>query len=88
MVLSLTLDLLGTDKIYIGSTYTVAADIDEGNNAVLEVFITEDGSGNAVISLEESVFGSNAATPEFVEITLTGIDMADVTITNGVVTVA
>ena len=80
--------LLGIDKIYIGSTYTVAADIDEGNNSVLEVFITEDGSGNAVISLEESVFGSNAATPEFVAITLTGVDMADVTISNGFVTVA
>ncbi len=81
-------NLLGTDTLYIGTDFTFndGALATDGNNAVLEVFLSEVG-GNAVITMESEVFSSNSSDSEVV-ITLTGVAMADVTIADGFVTVA
>lgn len=83
-------DLQGTDLIFIGAGYTFnSGDVKTaGNNAALEVFLTEDALGNAQIVLEEVAFGSNAVTPEVVTITLTGVNVADLTVANGYVQMA
>lgn len=81
-------NLLGADTLYIGTDFTFNDGVlaDDGDNAVLEVFLSE-VAGNAVITMESEVFSSNSTDAEVV-ITLTGVDMADVTIANGFVTVA
>jgi len=80
----------GDDILFIGDGLTLNPDTtagDEGDNAVLEVWITETG-GSAVITIETSVFGSEAVIPETYTITLTGVAAADVSLVDGVVTVA
>jgi hypothetical protein len=81
-------NLLGNDTLYIGADYTLNAGAvaTDGDNAVLEVFIAADGN-NTLISLENTVFGSNSADAETV-ITLTGVDVADVSLVDGAITVA
>ncbi|MFL6636663.1 MAG: hypothetical protein ACJ8HJ_30595, partial [Massilia sp.] len=80
--------LLGTDSLYIGSQYTLnTGKLSTGNNSVLEAFVAQSGA-DTTIKLEKSVFGSNAATPEVVTITLTGVDATKVHLTNGIITVA
>ena len=87
--------LLGDDSLFIGSKYTLnttakydaaKGTITGGNNAALEAFIFQKGDDTVVI-LEKSVFGSSAATPEVITITLTGVEATDVTLSNGIVTV-
>ena len=75
------------DLLFIGTEYTlntgkVATD---GNNAVLEVFMAQSGL-NTVITLETKTFGSNSADAEIV-ITLTGVNLADVSLANGIITI-
>tara|TARA_Y100001951_G_scaffold28503_1_gene22270 strand:+ start:18630 stop:20417 length:1788 start_codon:yes stop_codon:yes gene_type:complete len=72
-------DFAGDDVLFVGTGYVQGTDSDltapgiqGGNNAALEVFFTQDGA-NVVVSIETSEFGSNAATPEFHAITLTGV---------------
>lgn len=82
--------LLGSDSLYIGTQYTLnTGDYTKGagNNAVLEAFLVKSGSDTKLV-LETSAFGSNAATPEIVTITLTGTDSTKVHLTNGIITVA
>ncbi|MBL4580719.1 MAG: hypothetical protein JKY29_02780, partial [Gammaproteobacteria bacterium] len=80
----------GDDQLFIGSGLTLNADTtagDEGDNAVLEVWIT--GTSSAVITIETSVFGSDAAVPETYTITLTGVAAADVALSaDGIITIA
>jgi len=81
--------LLGKDALFIGTGYTLntTGDLDKGNDSVLEVFIIEAGADTQVV-LETSKFGSSAASPEVVTITLTGVDVDDVTLSNGIITLA
>lgn len=71
-------DFSGDDVLFVGTGYVQGTDSDlttgiqGGNNAALEVFFTQSGA-NVVVSIETSEFGSNAATPEFHAITLTGV---------------
>jgi hypothetical protein len=81
--------LLGSDSLYVGNSYTLnTGDYTKGagNNSVLEAFIVKSGTDTKVV-LEKSAFGSNAATPEIVTITLTGVDSTKVHLTNGIITV-
>jgi hypothetical protein len=81
-------NLLGTDSLYIGSQYTLnTGKLTAGNNAVLEAFVAQSGS-DTTIKLEKTAFGSNAATPEVITITLTGVDATKVHLTNGIITVS
>ena len=82
--------LLGNDSLVIGTGFTLNEDTvagDNGDNNALEVWITED-SGDTLVTLETTTFGSNAGTPEVAEITLVGVDVADVMLAGGIITVA
>ena len=79
----------GADVLYIGSDFTFNAGdfADDGDNAALEVFLTESGS-DTLVQFETVEFGSNAGVPEFFQIELTGVAIADVTVADGMITVA
>lgn len=86
--------LQGNDSLFIGSKYTLNTTakydaaknvITGGNDGVLEAFLFQTDTGTKVV-LEKTVFGSSAATPEVVTITLTGVEVADVTLSNGIIT--
>lgn len=78
--------LQGSDALYIGTDYTLnRGALTTGNNAVLEAFVSS-VNGDTVIKLEKSVFGSSAATPEVVTITLVGIDATTIQLNNGIIT--
>lgn len=78
--------LQGTDSLYVGSGYTLnTGALTTGNNAALEVFVSQVG-GDTVLKIETSVFGSSTATPEIVTITLVGVDSADIMMNNGIIT--
>ena len=80
-------NLLGTDTLYIGTDYTVnTGALTTGDNSVLEAFLSE-VAGNAVISLETSVFSSDSSDAEAV-ITLTGVALADITAADGFISIA
>jgi hypothetical protein len=81
--------LQGKDALFIGSDYTLNTTKDQtGNDAIKEVFIVGSNAGaDTQIILEKSAFGSSAATPEVVTITLTGVAVADVHLNNGIITV-
>jgi hypothetical protein len=84
----LNFGLLGTDSLFIGTGYTLNnGALTTGNNAVLEAFVAQNGN-DTTIKLETSTFGSNAATPEVITITLTGVDATKVHLTNGIITVS
>ncbi|WP_313032589.1 DUF4214 domain-containing protein [Massilia alkalitolerans] len=79
-------NLQGTDSLYIGSQYTmVKGALTTGNNAVLEAFVNQVGS-DTVIKLEKTAFGSAAATPEVVTITLVGVEASTIQLNNGIIT--
>jgi hypothetical protein len=78
----------GDDVLFVGADAVLNADTKAGANgddAVTEVWIT--GTTSAVITIETSVFGSSAATPEVVTITLTGVAAADVSYADGFVSI-
>lgn len=77
----------GEDMLYIGTEYTLnTGKLDTGNNSALEVFVSANATGDAVITLETVPFGSNSSDAEVV-ITLTGVAVADVNFANGIITV-
>lgn len=79
--------LLGKDSLFIGTDYTLSTGkLSTGNNAVLEAFVAQSGT-DTTIKLEKTVFGSNAAAPEVVTITLTGVDASHVSLSNGIITI-
>jgi|GEM_PF-1695121 len=76
-----------TDFIFVGSDYTLnTGALTTGDNAVLEMFITDKSSTDdtAVLTFETAVFGS-ASEGDFFTIELTGITVADITVDNGLV---
>jgi len=80
--------LLGEDSLFIGNDFTLnTGDIaTDGDNSVLEVFLTQVNS-NTVVTLETEVFGSNSTDSEQT-ITLTGVAVEDVSFDEGMITVA
>jgi hypothetical protein len=89
-----TLDLFnlqGTDSVFVGSGYKlVQGSIDDvkGDNAALEVFLSTDDNGDAVLQIETSAFGSSASTPEIITVTLTGVDATALHLSNGIISTA
>lgn len=82
--------LVGDDKLFIGTEFTLNTSTKVnvgGNNAVLEVFLIQSGA-DTIVTLEKVVFGSNSAAEAETTITLTGVNVADVSLANGIITVA
>lgn len=86
----------GEDQIYIGDSFTrvnVAADEtlstdDLGDSGTLEVFFAQVG-GDAVLSFESKAFAGNAETGfDGVTLTLTGVDIDDLQLENGYISMA
>jgi len=76
----------GDDVLYIGSGYTLnTGALTTGNNAALEVFFTQQGN-NTIVTIETETFGSSTSSDAKVVITLTGVDAADLTFENGIIT--
>jgi len=86
----------GEDQIFIGDSFTrvdVAADEtlntdDLGDSGVLEVFFAQD-AGDAVLSFEGKAFAGNAETGfDGVTLTLTGVNIDDLQLENGYISMA
>jgi hypothetical protein len=81
-------NLQGTDSVFIGSGYKLVQgsthDV-KGDNAALEVFVSSNASGDAVLEIETSAFGSSASTAEVITITLTGVDATTLHLNNGII---
>lgn len=77
---------VGDDLLFIGTDYTLGADVEAGDDSVLEIFFTQKGD-DTVVTIEEEAFGSSASTPEVVEITLAGVNAEDLQFENGYVSV-
>jgi hypothetical protein len=81
-------NLQGVDSLFIGSGYKLVqgaiGDV-KGDNAALEVFISSNASGDAVLQIETSAFGSSASTAEVITITLTGVDATTLHLNNGII---
>lgn len=84
------------DFLYVGAgfvkgvdTDTVKTGIQGGNDSALEVFFQTNGTATDVV-IEKTAFGSSAATPEVITITLTGVtpDKLAFDATTGLVSVA
>ncbi|USX15515.1 DUF4214 domain-containing protein [Oxalobacteraceae bacterium OTU3CAMAD1] len=77
--------LQGDDVLYVGKDFTYNnGALNTGNNAVLEVFMIQNGA-NTVVHLETKAFGSNSAAEAEIQITLTGVNAADLVFTNGII---
>lgn len=77
----------GDDVLFVGSGFTLnTGDTDDGNDAVLEVFFNQKGN-NAEIIIETAAYGSDLAEGAGVKvITLTGVNVDDLTFENGIIT--
>lgn len=77
----------GDDVLFVGSGYTLnEGKTTAGNNAVLEVFFNQKGN-NAEIIIETEAYGSDLAAGAGVKvITLTGVNIEDLTFENGIIT--
>lgn len=87
----ITLDY-STDGVTDGDTlffsgFNLGSDVEAGNNNALEIFFSEE-AGNAVITVENSTFGSADATNGTFDVTLTGITQDQLSFDNGVVSIA
>lgn len=80
----------GQDSIFVGSDYVLNTGkvAEDGDNSVLEIFLSLDLGGNTVVSIETSVFGSNAASPELIKVTLTGVALDDLVLEGGLLSIA
>lgn len=76
------------DILYIGSQYKLNTGkiATAGNNADLEIFVTQSGA-DTLVTIETVAFGSNSAEPEIV-ITLTGVTSTNVAFANGILSIA
>lgn len=73
-------DFAAGDVISVSGFTLNSGDVEvDGNNNVLEYFLTETEAG-LVVTFETALFGSNAAVPEVVTITLTGVSLEDVSV--------
>jgi len=80
----------GSDSLFVGTDYVLnTGDVEtDGVDSALEIFLTEDAGGNTTVTLETSAFGSNAATPEILEIVLTGVGADELVLNDGLLTIA
>lgn len=77
--------LQGDDVLYVGKDFTYNnGALNTGNNAVLEVFMIQNGA-NTVVHLETKAFGSNSAAEAEIQITLTGVNATDLVFNNGII---
>lgn len=67
------------DVLYFTTKYTFNADMEAGDNNVLEFFIEQDGE-DTLVHFENATYGSDAA-DGFTTITLTGVDAASLHLT-------
>lgn len=75
------------DKLFIGSDYQLnTGKLTAGNDAVLEIFLQQDGI-NTVVTMEKAAYGSHSGANDLITITLVGVNMADVHFDSGIVTV-
>lgn len=81
-------DTHGKDQLFIGSGFKLnTGALSTGDDTALEVFVKQSGT-DTVLSVETSKFGSHAATPEVVTVTLVGVNAADIKLdSNGIITV-
>jgi hypothetical protein len=85
----------GEDQIFIGDSFSrvdLADDAvftdEQGDAATLEVFFQQDGA-NSVLTFEEKAFaGSGSTDADLAVVTLTGVNVDDLSIENGYITVA
>nr|WP_298249728.1 hypothetical protein [uncultured Halomonas sp.] len=86
----------GDDSIYVGDGFTrvdLAADADfadaQGDVATMEVFFQQNGS-DAVLTFEDKAFAASgsSASQDLTEVTLTGVNVEDLSIDNGYINVA
>lgn len=86
--------LQGSDSLFVGTGYTlvkgaIGATGVTGSNTAMEIFLSTDVSGNAVLQIENNAYSSSVtgATGEIVTITLVGIDAATLGLsTDGIIT--
>jgi hypothetical protein len=86
--------LQGTDSLFVGNGYTLVQGSATGTSAVkgvdtvLEIFASNNGSGDAVLQIETHAYSSNVSTTagEIVTITLTGVDATTLHLNNGIIT--
>ena len=78
-----------TDSVYVGTGYTVnTGAVTTGDDAVLEMFITEGTTAaDTLLTFETEVFGSSSV-GDFFTVELTGVVTADVSVVDGLLTVA
>ncbi len=75
----------GDDVLYVGSGYTLnTGALTTGNNAVLEVFFTQKGTSTEV-TIESKAYGSESLGSDIHTITLTGVNAADLSFENGII---
>ena len=76
----------GDDSIFLGSDFKLnTGDVEDGDNAVLEVFFVQNGS-RAEIHVEKAVYGSESE--DMAVITLIGVNADDLQFSNGVITLS
>ena len=74
----------GNDTIFVGRDFVEnTGDLEDGNNAALEVFFVQNGT-RAEVHVENAVYGSESGSVTV--ITLVGVDAADLQFNNGVIT--
>ncbi|MFG6157357.1 hypothetical protein ACGTNG_00985 [Halomonas sp. 1390] len=86
----------GEDKIYVGDSFTrvdlesdaVFTD-EQGDVSTMEVFFQQNGS-DVVMTFEDKAFAGSgsSATEDLTEVTLTGVNVEDLSLENGYITVA
>lgn len=73
------------DVLFIGADYQLnTGKLTAGNNAVLEIFLAQDGK-NTTVTVENKAYGSE--TGDTITITLVGVTATDVHFANGIITV-
>lgn len=74
------------DVLAVGDKYVLgtATDIQKGNDAVLEVFFTQNGA-NTDVTIETQAFGDTADANAVSVITLVGVDASALTLENGLI---
>lgn len=77
------------DVLNVGAAHTLgtASEYTKANDAVLEVFLKQDGS-NTLVTLETKAFGDTASAGQISVITLVGVNAADLELANGYIQLA
>jgi hypothetical protein len=59
-----------------------------GSDSALEIFVSSNSSGDAILQIEQHAYSSNVSstTGEIVTITLTGVDATTLHLNNGIIT--